>query len=752
MIIQLLTFLVLISASNCQKSPKAQLSFLLKPKIGGKTTVACMVDDGEPPFEFNWFKDNRGITNNDGFRINKLPDSSILTIEQMSSSHNGKYTCNVKNMYGSDTPAIEIAVEGPPSWKFKQQDVKSKPNENVILKCSATGHPKPKIIWKKFENLKWVTLDDDKLIGKISDDEIRVSNLHKKHEGKFGCEVSNGFGPNLWNEFNIDIIVFPAKFKEKKTYVSTKRDTSLELECSAEGDKPLTIKWSKDSVLLNKSGYQRYTITDSPTTDGLKSVLTVRSADLVDDGSYLCVAENEFGKDERNIRVTIIEAPPAPQNVMIRQTWSRSASLNWAAPSSNVSPVLGYIVRYWKIIGLGANERLREINVSSPMNSVLINSLEPGCLYEAEIIAINEVGAGQPSRTIKFETGEEEPTGAPIDLQAIARGPTTIRVSWKPPTRDKWNGKILGYYVGFRRTGDFKTPNSYKTVDAASHNNTYEYLLTSLVKGTAYSITAKAYNSAGSGPEYQEIIAETLLGNVPPAPRFKVLSAASDSLNLRYNVVPDSTPVQLLQLHFKEVGEFDWKEFALTYEGKDTNEYTLSSLNPSTVYKLYLTASNEHGVSDPSQIITAKTARSLNDLSSISGPFDSTSLLGPGSSSFGDMVYFPAITISIASIIIVIVIAFVFVKKARLDASTKSNFEFCQASQTGILAHNRATGTTFGTVQRFIDHDKTMSLVATGPCDDGLNTLPTPYSKIPIGTEKRNSTLADTRHFYDYPQ
>ncbi|XP_025016014.1 Down syndrome cell adhesion molecule-like protein Dscam2 [Tetranychus urticae] len=206
MIIQLLTFLVLISASNCQKSPKAQLSFLLKPKIGGKTTVACMVDDGEPPFEFNWFKDNRGITNNDGFRINKLPDSSILTIEQMSSSHNGKYTCNVKNMYGSDTPAIEIAVEGPPSWKFKQQDVKSKPNENVILKCSATGHPKPKIIWKKFENLKWVTLDDDKLIGKISDDEIRVSNLHKKHEGKFGCEVSNGFGPNLWNEFNIDII------------------------------------------------------------------------------------------------------------------------------------------------------------------------------------------------------------------------------------------------------------------------------------------------------------------------------------------------------------------------------------------------------------------------------------------------------------------------------------------------------------------------------------------------------------------
>nr|AWV54570.1 sDscam-b3 [Tetranychus urticae] len=733
-----------------QEGPKvAPFTYHVKPVIGGSTSFLCQKLSGSSLLQITWYKDGKEIQDSSDIKIGTIQESSILRIDSIKSSHSGNYTCKIANRYGHDSYTAELLVEGPPNWIEKPNNVKSKVHSMINTHCLVSGYPKPTITWKKLQGSSWIQLESN---GQHNHN-LQIMNATKSHEGRYGCSASNGIEPDLWSEFDISIEVFPAKFKEKKTYVSTKRDTSLELECSAEGDKPLTIKWSKDSVLLNKSGYQRYTITDSPTTDGLKSVLTVRSADLVDDGSYLCVAENEFGKDERNIRVTIIEAPPAPQNLQIRQTWSRSVSLNWAPPASNALPILGYIVRYWKITGQGQNERLREINVSLPMNSVLINALEPSCLYEAEIIAVNEVGPGQPSRTIKFETGEEEPTGAPIDLQAIARGPTTIRVSWKPPTKDKWNGKILGYYVGYRRAGDFKSPHSFKTVDAASHNNTYEYLITSLVKGTAYSITIKAYNSAGNGPEHQEIIVETLLGNVPPAPRFKVLSATSDSLNLRYNIVPDSAPVQLLQLHFKELSDLDWNELALTYEGKDTNEYTLTNLNPSTVYKLYVTASNEHGISDPSQMITAKTARSLNDLSSISGPFDSTSLLGPGSSSFGEMVYFPAITISIASIIIVIVIAFVFVKKARLDASAKSNFEFCQASQTGILAHNRATGTTFGTVQRFVDHDKTMSLVTTGPCDDAYNgQLPTPYSKIPIGTEKRNSTLTDNRHFYDYPQ
>ncbi|XP_053206727.1 cell adhesion molecule DSCAM-like [Panonychus citri] len=760
-IVQLVILFIISDRIIGQEIPKVNpFSPFIKPVIGGKTSFTCQSLFGSAPLSITWVKDGQEISDSSEIRIRNIEDSSMLIIDSIKSSHSGNYSCRISNRYGSDSYSSELLVEGPPSWIEKPHDVKIHIGETIEIKCSTAGYPKPRINWKKLKGSSWTSLDSSDLFKRIDDNQLSIVNASPKHSGKYGCLVSNSIEPNLWSEFNIAIDVFPAKFKEKKSYVSAKRDTSLELECSAEGDKPITIRWSKDSVILNKVDYQRHTILDTPTTEGLKSTLTIRSADLVDDGSYLCLAENEFGKDERNIRVTIIEAPPAPQNLMIRQAWSRSVSLNWAAPSSNASPILGYIVRYWKITGPGGNERLREINVTSSMNNVLINGLEPGSFYEAEIIALNEVGIGQPSRTIKFETGEEEPTGAPVDLQAIARGPTTIRVSWKPPSRDKWNGKILGYYVGYRRAGDFKTPHSLKTIDAASHNHTYEYLLTSLVKGTTYAITVKAYNSAGSGPEYQEILAETLLGNVPPSPRFKVLSTTPDSLSLKYNVAPGTASVQLIQLHFKEFDEPDWKELALTYDGKEVNEYTLTSLNPSTIYKLYITASNEHGISDPSQIITSKTGRSLNDLTFSGSSYDSTSLLGGAgpvhgsmSSSFGAMVYFPAITISVASIIIVIVIAFVFVKKARLEAVAKTNFEFCQASQAGTLAYNRSTGTTFGTVQRFVDHDKTMSLVAAGPFEDSFNgQLPTAYSKIPVGTEKRNSTLGDARHFYDYPQ
>lgn len=52
----------------------------------------------------------------------------------------------------------------------------------------------------------WILLDNDDIIEKTTDEEINIRNVNKAHEGKYGCAVSNGFEPNLWNEFTIGII------------------------------------------------------------------------------------------------------------------------------------------------------------------------------------------------------------------------------------------------------------------------------------------------------------------------------------------------------------------------------------------------------------------------------------------------------------------------------------------------------------------------------------------------------------------
>lgn len=42
------------------------------------------------------------------------------------------------------------------------------------------------------------------------------------------------------------------------------------------------------------------------------------------------------------------------------------------------------------------------------------------------------------------------PSGPPTVVKVEAVDQNTLRVTWKPPKRDEWNGEILGYYVGYK--------------------------------------------------------------------------------------------------------------------------------------------------------------------------------------------------------------------------------------------------------------------------------------------------------------
>ncbi len=82
------------------------------------------------------------------------------------------------------------------------------------------------------------------------------------------------------------------------------------------------------------------------------------------------------------------------------------------------------------------------------------------------IVAQNEIGMSGPSDTVTLETAEEAPSGPPVDIRVSAVDQHTLRVAWKPPLREHWNGDILGYYVGYKKTshGEEK-PYYFETVE-----------------------------------------------------------------------------------------------------------------------------------------------------------------------------------------------------------------------------------------------------------------------------------------------
>lgn len=71
-------------------------------------------------------------------------------------------------------------------------------------------------------------------------------------------------------------------------------------------------------------------------------------------------------------------------------------------------------------------------------------SLRPATAYHIRIVAENDLGTSEPSETVTIITAEEAPTGPPQDVKVDAVDKHILRVTWKPPPPQDWNGELQG--------------------------------------------------------------------------------------------------------------------------------------------------------------------------------------------------------------------------------------------------------------------------------------------------------------------
>lgn len=442
----------------------------------------------------------------------------------------------------------------------------------------------------------------------------------------------------------------PARFTEKFTVIQAKSGESAKLECNATGDQPLTVNWFKEDNKLSKRGGENFEIYETMTNGGLNSVLVIRTVGRVDGLTYKCVGENEYGNDERLIKLLVVEVPSRPMNVRVKDAWSRSASLVWSTPFAGNSPIVSYIIQYWRKNSIeagqtGQNHRRQELTVSGSQTSALLTNLMPALVYEASVIAENQVGRSEPSENIVINTGEDEPTAAPSDVTVEARGPSTIRVAWKVPPTETWNGKLLGFYIGFRPRGainniDVNQMNgastsgafSYRTFEYVKGQQVFETFLTNLMKGHEYEVVVKAFNAIGSGPESHLMAVRTFDGDLPASPSLFAHQASHSSISLRWTYPSRAqtslNSIKRYVLYYQRQGDDSWLEIGIPVEEKQrqsglhegtmgqssysisesgTTSYLLTGLDSGFAYKIYVVAVNNFGMGDPSNLVTTKT-------------------------------------------------------------------------------------------------------------------------------------------------
>lgn len=98
----------------------------------------------------------------------------------------------------------------------------------------------------------------------------------------------------------------PVKFNEKYSSLQAKRGEQIKLKCNATGDRPITFKWTKDGVKIDKFGEHHYEIIEIPTERGAVSELTIRNVQTTDGTIYKCDADNEHDKDQMTIKLLVV--------------------------------------------------------------------------------------------------------------------------------------------------------------------------------------------------------------------------------------------------------------------------------------------------------------------------------------------------------------------------------------------------------------------------------------------------------------
>ncbi|XP_067139876.1 cell adhesion molecule DSCAML1-like [Centruroides vittatus] len=575
----------------------------------GQTYIAmCGINEGDPPLTFQWSKNGKPLTESSHWVIHRQGDfSSSLIIASVKSADSGNYTCLVTNKAGSDSLTTKLLVSVPPTWIRQPYDVSIKAGNKLVLHCEADGYPIPTVKWRRTKGFSIaqsspVTENHWKIIDSGTMSTVAAK---KDDEGFYTCEVSNGIGENLSKTVRVEVQVPPTVNVESVQKMIRNGEDSI-LVCNITGDKPLNIYWTKDGKKPEDN--QRIQIVHTNFERSYKSVLNIESTNREDSGLYVCSANNTFGHSQMAIRLGIVEPPSQPEELKVKSVWSRSVRLSWLQPYNGNTAIQKYICIYKK----EGKDNPLELKIDGSQMSVIVLRLKPFTKYQFQVVAINEVGSSKPSKIVEAITSEEEPTSPAFDLQVSEKSTASAVLSWKSPSRQQWNGLLLGFYIGYKKTSQGSHISySYKNVKMDHKHEFQRAKLDNLQKTSTYTVIVIAYNRAGLGPPSEPILITTSYVESPPTPRISILTTDSNSVTMRILWSSKrNTPLTGYVAHIKPTNG-QWQMVRLPLS--PNHNYTIGGLVGGVQYQMYLTAKNKYGDSGPTEVLSFLTANKKND-------------------------------------------------------------------------------------------------------------------------------------------
>ncbi|KAM9316507.1 immunoglobulin superfamily member 10 [Gastrophryne carolinensis] len=248
-----------------------------------------------------------------------LFSNGSLYIRNAAPSDNGNYECIATSSTGSERRVVSLLVEASTSENLPRivqaspKSIEMNHGNRLILNCTATGEPKPRILWRlpsKAVVDQWHRMGSR--IQVYPNGSLVVQSVNEKDAGDYLCVARNKMGDDIIL-MKVSITMKPAKIIQKQQLnKEVPYGKDFKVDCKASGSPSPEISWSlPDGTVINNvlqaddSGRRkrRYVLFDNGT-------LYLNKVGMAEEGDYTCYAENTLGRDEMKVHITVVKASP----------------------------------------------------------------------------------------------------------------------------------------------------------------------------------------------------------------------------------------------------------------------------------------------------------------------------------------------------------------------------------------------------------------------------------------------------------
>lgn len=244
---------------------------------------------GNPVPTITWRKINGNIPKKARLRKSQ----AVLEIPNIQLDDSGTYECKAENPRGGTAFKGHLQVYTLPQWVRMINDTQMDSGEKLQWECKATGRPRPTYRWLR----NGLPLTSQARI-EIVNGELTIHRVQQMDSGMYQCIAENKYGA-IYSSAELKILASAPVFIPNPIHIIATLGKDVLLECKPKASPKPRITWKRGDkrIVPNK----RIMLLRNNT-------LRIVNSSRVDEGNYVCRAENQLGSAEMTATLWVKEA------------------------------------------------------------------------------------------------------------------------------------------------------------------------------------------------------------------------------------------------------------------------------------------------------------------------------------------------------------------------------------------------------------------------------------------------------------